>query len=219
MHRKVSGRIRAILVVIALSVSPMAAFVHAADEEHADHPSAEESQNGHEAGEHESGVPLSPKEDLAIWSLVVFLVLLAVLKKFAWGPIVQGLEAREGGIRKEIEDAQAAHEKAKALLAEHEYKMDKVQDDVREILAEARRDAEHARNEMMAGAQAETEAMKNRAVHEIERARDEALDQLFSHMADSVVQATQEVLTRSISESDDKQLIDDALAKFSPSNN
>jgi len=189
----------------------------------------EEADHGHGAGhgEHHTpigakGVDTSPaefKSDLAIFTLIVFVLLFLLLRQFAWGPIVDGLEKREGAIAQQIADAEAAHEKAKAMLAEHEYKMDKVQDEVREILAEARRDAEHTREEMIAAAQAETEAMKNRAVTDIERARDEALDQLFSHMAESVAQATEHVLGRAINESDDRQLIDDALAKFTPSEN
>lgn len=163
--------------------------------------------------------PAEFKSDTAIFTFIVFLLLLGILKKFAWGPIIAGLEKREGNISKQIADAEAAHEKAKALLAEHEYKMDKVQDEVREIIAEARRDAEHTRNEMISAAQSETEAMKNRAVQDIGRARDEAMEQLFSHMSESVAEIAESVIGRALSESDDRRLIDDALEKFSPSNN
>ncbi len=180
----------------------------------------EEGHHGHEIGH--KGVDQSPaefKSDLAIFTFIVFLLLLGILKKFAWGPIIEGLEKREGGIQRQIDDAAAAHEKAKALLAEHEYQMDKVQDQVREILAEARRDAEHTREEMIAAAQKETEKMKDRAVQDIGRARDEALDQLFTHMSQSVAQATEHVLGRAINQSDDDKLINEALAEFSPSQN
>ncbi len=221
----------AALLVLGLTVSP--GFVFAEEDAKAAKPAPahDPEHNEDHAGDHghddhhsigTKGVDMNPaefKSDLAIFTFFVFVLLLFILKKFAWGPIVAGLEKREGGIQQQIDDANDAHEKAKALLAKHEYQMDKAQDQVREILAEARRDAEHTREEMIAAAQKETELMKNRAVNDINQARDQALDQLFSHMAKSVAEATEHVLGRTISESDDNKLIDDALAQFAPSKN
>lgn len=190
---------------------------HGADEQGAD--GGHEADGGHNADGKAADVPMGFKKDLAIWSFVVFLIIVTLLRKVAWQPLIAGLDKREGGIRQQIADAEASHEKAKALLAEHEYKMDKVQDEVRDILTEARRDADHTRNEMVTAAQAESEAMKDRAVQDIGRARDEALEQLFSHMSDGVVQAVEQVLGKSISDAESQKLIHDALTNFSPSNN
>ena len=165
MYAKISF---AALLVLGLAYSP--GFVLAEEDAKGGEQAAAHGHHDEHIGA--KGVDQSPaefKSDLAIFTLIVFLLLLGILKKYAWGPIVAGLEKREGGIQRQIDDAHAAHEKAKALLAQHEYQMDKVQDEVREILAEARRDAEHTREEMMAAAKTETEAMKNRAVQDIER--------------------------------------------------
>ncbi len=67
--------------------------------------------------------PADIKSDLALFTFVVFLVLLGVLWKFAWGPIAAGLEKREHSIAEEIASAKRAHEEAKQLLAEHERKL------------------------------------------------------------------------------------------------
>ncbi|MDZ4684043.1 MAG: ATP synthase F0 subunit B, partial [Planctomycetaceae bacterium] len=61
-------------------------------------------------------VPMDWNQDLALWSLVTFVAFCFVLNKMAWGPLKQGLDQREAGIRKEIADAEAAHAKAAALL-------------------------------------------------------------------------------------------------------
>ena len=155
------------------------------------------------------------KRDLALFSLVVFIVFLVVLKKFAWTPLITGLDQREAGIRAHFEGAEEARRKAEELLAEHDAKLEGVQDEVREIIAEARRDAEHTRSEIVAAAQQEAEATRDRAVAEIERARDQALKDLFDQVAHQVAAATEHVLERSLQESDQQRLIEEALAQVS----
>ena len=155
------------------------------------------------------------KSDLAIYTFIVFLLLLAILWKFAWGPIASGLEQREARIRQDIDDAEQARLKAEEMLARHAEKLDKVQDEVREILAEARRDAEHTKQDIISTAQQEAETTKQRAINEIERARDHALHELFEVMAGRVADATEHVLGRSLDEADQDRFIEEALAQFS----
>jgi F-type H+-transporting ATPase subunit b len=161
---------------------------------------------------HATGVPLDFKADLALWSLVVFLIFMFVLKKFAWKPLAEGLDAREQRIRSDIDSAEAARVKAEQMLADHESKLAGVQEEVKEILAEARRDAEHTKNEIMAVAQGEAEATRDRALGDIERARDQALKDLFDQVATQVTSATEHVLGRSLDASDQQRLIAEALA-------
>jgi F-type H+-transporting ATPase subunit b len=158
--------------------------------------------------------PITFESDLAVWSLITFVVFLFVLKKFAWGPLIEGLDKREVGVLENIAAAEAARIKAEKMLAEHAAKLEKVQDEVREIIAEARRDAEHTKNDIMATAQKEAEATRVRAVQDIERARDQALDELFDHMGRSVRKATETVIGRSLTGADNDRLIEEALSGF-----
>tara|TARA_B100000029_G_scaffold292257_1_gene285800 strand:- start:119 stop:709 length:591 start_codon:yes stop_codon:yes gene_type:complete len=186
-----------------ISVSSMAAWLLASVPEWA-----------HAAGDaHAEGVPLNFKTDLAIWSLVVFVLFVFVLKKFAWAPLAAGLDAREQRIRGDLEGAERAREEAAKMLAEHEEKLAGVQEEVKEILAEARRDAEHTKNEIMASAQAEAEATRDRALGDIERARDQALKDLFDQVATQVASATEHVLGRALDASDQQRLIEEAMAE------
>ena len=150
--------------------------------------------------------------DLALWSLVTFAVFVVVLRKLAWGPMIEGLDKRESRVLQNISEAETARVKAEKMLAEHAAKLEKVQDEVRGILAESRRDAEHTKSEIMAVAQREAEAAKQRAVQDIERARDQALDELFNHMGRCVREATEQVVGRSLTDADYERLIDEALA-------
>jgi F-type H+-transporting ATPase subunit b len=149
---------------------------------------------------------------LATYTVIVFLGLFGLLYKFAWGPISEGLDKRESGIRQSIADAESAREQAASMLADHEVKLAGVQEEVKEILAEARRDAEHTKNEIMAAAQTEAEATRDRALGDIERARDQALKDLFDQVSTQVAAATEHVLGRSLDAADQQRLIAEALA-------
>src|SRR5690606_37077254 len=111
-----------------------------------------------EGDAHAASNPLGWQADLSLWSLIVFLLSLAVLTKLAWKPLTSGLDARERRIRDDIAAAETARIKAEQLLAEHSAKLDRVQDEVKAILAEARRDAEVARQNIISSAQSEAEA-------------------------------------------------------------
>ncbi len=159
-------------------------------------------------------LPMNWRVDLALFSLVTFAVYVVVLKAGAWGPLQAGLDERERGVRQNIADAEACRLKSEAMLKEHELKLAKVQEEVRDILAEARRDAEHAKQEIVAMAQREADATKQRAIAEIERSRDQALSELFDYVSSNVINATENVIGRSLSGADHERLVGDALSQM-----
>jgi F-type H+-transporting ATPase subunit b len=172
------------------------------------------SDEAHGAAAHaeaEPGAPMDFVGDLAIWSLVTFVVYLVVLKKAAWGPLIQGLDQREAKMKQQIADAESARVKAEAMLAEHAKKLDRVQDEVKAILSEARRDAEHTKQDIVAAANKEAEATRKRAVEDIEHARDLAMKDLFDFVSSNVIGATEHVLGRALSGDDQNRLVQEAL--------
>ena len=198
-------------LTLAAALQP-SARLHAAEEHDAAH-AAGDAHGGGDAHGQEGPITATKNDvDLAIWSLIVFAIFVVVLKKFAWGPITEGLDRRENNVLQDITEAENARIKAEKMLAAHAEKLDKVQDEVREILAEARREAEHIRAEMVATAQKESETLRQRAVRDIEQARDQALDDLFEHMSKTVADATEHVLGRAITGADQDRLIKESLA-------
>lgn len=177
-----------------------------------EHVSAESGHDDHGA---ENGVPMQPQNDLVLWTIVTFVLFLVVLKKVAWGPLVEGLDNRESKYRKLLEDAKADRDKAVGMLAEYEEKLKTAQGQVEEIIAEARRDAERTKTDILATAQQDAEATRKRALDDIDRARDQAVAELFDHVRSNVVSATEKVLSRSLNDDDHQKLIDDALAELS----
>jgi F-type H+-transporting ATPase subunit b len=192
-----------------------AAPAHTA-EEHA-------AEAGHGHGEHigAKGVNMSPeefKQDLAIWTFVVFLLLLAILWRFAWGPILAGLEKREHRIAEHIAAAEKSHEDAKLLLAQYEKKLASSADEVRAIIDEARRDAEHTQQEILAKARADAQTERDRALREIETAKDQALKELGERTANLAVDLAGKIVGARLNTGDHKRLIEEALTRFPNSN-
>jgi F-type H+-transporting ATPase subunit b len=170
-------------------------------------------------GEDVSPAVMSPAEfrtDLAVFSLVVFGLLFALLYAKAWPKISSALEEREAGIRRAIADAEKARIDSAEMLKQHQAKLDAVQEEVKTILAEARRDAERAKNDIVAAAGTEATAIKNRAIADIDRAKDQALEEVFGKLADQVAAATAQVVGRSLTADDQNRLIREALTQVSP---
>lgn len=154
------------------------------------------------------------REDLALWTLVVFLVLLAVLYKFAWGPISQALDARERRIAEQIEAAQRTNEEARALLAQYQERLNQAQAEVRAILDEARRDAQHTQQEILAKARQDAEAELARARREIETATAAALEELGRASADLAIELAGKIIRAQLNPADHVRLIEEALRSF-----
>lgn len=176
---------------------------------------AAEAEGAGEAEHHETGVPIGFTADLALWSLVVFLILLTVLKKTAWGPMIEGLDKREAGIRAAIASAEEGRRKAEATLADYEEKLRGAERTVAEMVAEAKRDAERTSQDIVARAQSDVESMRERAMEDIGRAKDVALADVFSTVNRQVALATEHVLGRALSDSDQDRLIEEALSGVS----
>jgi len=117
--------------------------------------------------------------DLGIYTLVVFFALLIILGKFAWGPMMKGLDKREATLRKAHEGAGVARQEAGKVLAEVQARLAKTNDEIRGLLEEARRDAQGVKDQMRSDAATEIQAERNRIRREIDIAKDEALKEIY----------------------------------------
>ena len=144
------------------------------------------------AGEHAHDYtrpPLKFEPQLAIWSLVLFVLFLLISRPLIWKPLMTGLNAREERINRALAEAQAARKRAEQLIREHEQRMAAAHEEVRGIVASARREAEQARTEIIAAAEIDAEQIRDRAVAEIAAARDQLLAEL-SVTADRYAETT-----------------------------
>jgi len=151
---------------------------------------------------------------LGIWSIVVFVILLTVLKKYAWGPILEGLQKREHNIESAVREAQQARDEAQRLRDQLQREVDKAHEKVRDILDEGRRDAQRMTDEMIAKARTEIQAERDRLRREIEMARDQALHELWKQAADLATMISAKAIRRQLSAEDHRRLVDEALAEL-----
>ncbi len=161
--------------------------------------------------------PLSVDPDLAIWTAIVFVVLFAVLSKFAWGPIAKGLDAREKGISDNIDAAQRSFDEAKRVLADYEKKLASAQAEVRDLMDRAHKDAEYTKQEILTEAKASATAERERTLLEIHRARDVALKELSEHSANIAVELAGKIVRSKITPDEQTALVNDAMNKFAAS--
>lgn len=143
----------------------------------------------------------------AIWTVIAFLVLLLVLGKVAWKPLLKTLQAREDTIKKQLEAAENARLKAEKLL--NEYKQQGV-----ELIEKAVSRANLIEKDSTEKAGKEVMAMKERALVEINSAKNAASQQLWQQVGDMVLALGQEVIGRSITTDDNKRLISEATEKL-----
>jgi F-type H+-transporting ATPase subunit b len=161
--------------------------------------------------------PLSPqkiKGDLALWTAVVFLLLLAILWKFAWGPLMQALDRREKAIAEQIAQAEQANAQARQLLAQYQEKLQNSQEEARQIIQQARRDAEELTRDLLSRAKAEAEAEHQRALRQIDAAVGVAIKELADHAAALAVELAGKIVEEKLSPEKHSKLIQQTVARF-----
>ena len=188
---------------------------HAGDAVHGDHDPTDLS---HQNAGSQIADPSEFKSDLAMWTLVVFLCLLALLGKFAWGPVMEGLEKREQGIADKIEEARYSAEQASKQLQQYEAKLAMAAEESREILAQARQEGESAKDRIVADAQVAANRERERAVEDITAAKNTALSEITEKSVDLAVAMARQLIQRNLDVKDQAKLIRDALKQI-PSNN
>ena len=147
------------------------------------------------------------------------MLLFAFLSYFAWPQIAAAVDERERKIAADIAAAAEKNEDAKRLLVEYDAKLAAAAGEVRALLDEARRDAEHTKNSIVAEARKAAEGEKDRAVLEINRAKEGAIHDLAVACANVTVDLTKEVTGKELTADRNNQLVREALAKLQPSKN
>jgi F-type H+-transporting ATPase subunit b len=162
--------------------------------------------------------PSQFKSDLAIWTFVVFLCLLALLLKFAWRPIMDGLEKREKSIAAMIDEAKQSAEKAAEQLREYEAQLAAAGEEAQKLMAQAQRDAESVKDQIVADAKSAAQRERERAVQDIESAKNAALQEMTQKSVDLAVLMAGRIVRRQLAPEDHAKLIRDALDQL-PSKN
>lgn len=162
---------------------------------------------------------LALKWELGLWTFVVFGLLCLILKKTAWGPMLQGLHKREQSILSAIEDAKRARSEADALRQQFQAEMAQAQDRVNAMIEEGRRNAQRTAEEETAKARAAIQEERERLHRELQLAKDQALQELWNQTAQLATMISSKAIRRQLSVDDHRRLVDEALAELTEHGN
>jgi F-type H+-transporting ATPase subunit b len=156
---------------------------------------------------------VSPGLGLMIWTLIAFGVTFYVLKRAALPRIGAALEKRANAIRENIEESERQREEADKLLDEYRQRLKEAREQAEDITARARKAAENLEREAADEGKAKREELVAAARRDIETETRRSLEQIRREVADLTVLATEKVTRKSLSEEDQKRLVEEALAE------
>jgi F-type H+-transporting ATPase subunit b len=157
---------------------------------------------------------VSPNIGLMVWTLVIFGLVYLVLWKAVFPRITEALDKRQKAIEDSIDAADRTRREADALLAEYRERLSDARGQADEIVARARRTAESSESEILAEARVKREEMMAQTRRDIEQETRRAIQQIRAEVADLTVMATEKVTRKSLDSSDQKRLVEEALAEL-----
>ena len=173
---------------------------------------AQESGEGGEEGGGGSFL-VSPSLGLMIWTLVVFLVTMWVLKQKAFPRIQEMLDRRANAISESLEHAEKTREEADKILGEYRARLREAREQADDIVARARKASEAARSEAVEEGKAKREELVAAARRDIEAETRRSLERIRREVADLTVLATEKVTRKALDSDDQKRLVEEALAE------
>ena len=159
---------------------------------------------------------VQPDPGLFFWTIAVFLVLLFLLKRYAWGPLLAALDERQAGIRKSLDDADRARKELEQVREEAEAIIGKARAEADGIVSDARADGAKLREDLRRHAQQEAQAIAQNAERQIQQERDRALQQIRQEAVDMSLMIASKLIRRNLTAEDNASLIDEALKQVQP---
>ncbi len=159
---------------------------------------------------------LEPSYGLMVWTLVIFVILVFILSKYAFGPITASVEARERALEEAIASAKRDREEAARLLAEHRAALAASHGEGQKIIADARVAAERVRIELVEQAHAEQASLLARARQEIESEKTRAIAELRREAVDLAIAGASKVIEKNLDQESNRKLVESFLASVTP---
>ena len=160
---------------------------------------------------------VQPDPGLFIWTIITFLVLLGLLAKFAWKPLLHALESRQDTIRKSLDDAQKAKQELEKLQTESAQIIRQARIDSESIIARTRSEAEKLAEELRQKAREEAEGIVRNAERQIQNETRRALQEIRAEAVDLSVTIASKLLERHVTKEDNQRLIDETLKQIESS--
>jgi F-type H+-transporting ATPase subunit b len=157
---------------------------------------------------------VQPDPGLFIWTILTFLVLLGLLAKFAWRPLLKALEGRQEAIKKSLEDADRAKEELARMQQESAKIIEQARVESDSILSRTRSDADRLKEELKVRAKEEADTMIRNAEQQIQLQTRQALQQIRHEVGDIAVTIASKLLERNLTNEDNDRLIRETLRQL-----
>jgi F-type H+-transporting ATPase subunit b len=157
---------------------------------------------------------MRPDTGLMVWTLVIFVILMFVLSRYAFGPITAAVEARERALEEAIEGAKRDRDAAAKLLQEHQAAIDTARGEAQKIIADGRAVGEKMRTDMIEQTRKEQQDMLERARRDIESEKDKAIMQLRREAVDLALAGASKVIEQNLESQKNRQLVESYLASI-----
>lgn len=158
---------------------------------------------------------LSVNGGLAFWTSLTFILLLILLTKFAWKPILSALKQREDAIKDSLEQAEKAKDEAKQILAQNQNSLSKAEDESKKIIEQSRIFAQNLKDQKIKDSKEEAKKLIEEAAAEIDRKKNAAFDELKNQIAEISVQAAEKILRENLDAEKNKKIVDKYINEIS----
>ena len=148
---------------------------------------------------------------LFVWTIITFLILLGVLTRFAWKPLLKALETRENEISQSLEDAEKAKQELERLSAESDEIISKARSEAQGIVSEGKKAAEQLSATTLNKAKEEAMANLSAAKEQIKIERDKAIVEIKGEVVNLSLSIAEKLVKKNLSKEDNKSLIDESL--------
>lgn len=157
---------------------------------------------------------LSPDSGTIFWTVLTFILLLLILKKYAWKPILKTLEDRESKIKAALYQAEQDQKDAAKFLEEQKMLLEKAKKDSIQIINDSKKSADASRKELIEHARSEADRIIERAKQEIELSKDAAILEVKQYATDIAIMAAQKVVGETLSKEQHLKLVDKYVNEF-----
>ena len=157
---------------------------------------------------------LTIEPGLLIWTIITFVILLAVLGKLAWKPLLGALEQRETTIRESLEKAEQARLEAEQLMAQNQQILAEANQQANRIVAQAQEEGQRLRESLSEQARHESLRLREETRQELQRERQLAVQELKQTASELALAATERLLSTVVSSDDHRRIVDEYLERF-----
>ena len=150
---------------------------------------------------------------LFVWTILTFLLLVFVLAKFAWEPLLKMLQDREDMVRSSLEDAEKAKSELERLNEESEAIMAKARSEAQSILADGKAAAEKVKDGIIAKSKEQANKIREDAGNQIQVEKDKAISEIKEEVVNLTLSVAEKLIQKNLSDADNKSLIEESLKK------